>query len=581
MSKIPTVLKNALSENSIGRVKLKLFEEITGKSDTVPSNEESITYIENLKVKDLQLLIRDVLIKRDAFLLNYLKLPQLDSCKIHFDNLKSILDEASFIFMLEELPVKFPSEIIAWVNYDSTYEDCYTVIIFNESSFPKGVLAHIKVFLLENSFKLNYLDEKGWSETIFKDKLDIDNLVVKLAFKVLIHVSNISVNRTFMSAEDMSKANEQLNNTRFAPPRDLKYDKLVADCSLHKLTCTRAVVNMDMIRPFSTSFCLEIPSEYVVEGIKDKEEFYKNGLLVYWDNESFIMSDDYIAYLISRQLEYEEIEVVIMGEYPIEKIIRVISIGTKELIPAAYLRKDEGFREDYFTSQILLTEKLDKIKRYNSVEENNKKYIILTEDSDISAIETVLKSSGFSSSEMEIDCYEGCTQIKSVELLKRRMSKIYPKMNFIVHRDRDYLTDKEIIKMREDFEKLGIYLFITEGTDIESTFINAKHINQIYPEIEIREIEEMILESTKELEEVSIDLIRKATFGRDHKKDSLVDNAMIELYKNNVERYRIGKKVYKNLKSKIQRKIKKNPDLMKESKFLKIERLVEIRKKSN
>ena len=48
-------------------------------------------------------------------------------------------------------------------------------------------------------------------------------------------------------------------------------------------------------------------------------------------------------------------------------------------------------------------------------------------------------------------------------------------MHILVHRDRDYLTDSEIEYQHETFHRIDVRFFYTEGTDVESYFLNAEH----------------------------------------------------------------------------------------------------------
>ena len=86
-------------------------------------------------------------------------------------------------------------------------------------------------------------------------------------------------------------------------------------------------------------------------------------------------------------------------------------------------------------------------------------------------------------------------------------------------------------------------MFITEGVDIESNFINSAHINSLYPEI----IDQIIEEATEESRRDSLDRLLKKFALQKKSGIEFIDN-----YDNNKARYRYGKKVYGLVKSKIQ-----------------------------
>ena len=74
------------------------------------------------------------------------------------------------------------------------------------------------------------------------------------------------------------------------------------------------------------------------------------------------------------------------------------------------------------------------------------------------------------------------------------------------HRDRDYLTDEEIEEYKSKVTEAVDYCFITKNTDIESYFINAQHLCNVYGEALTMEMAEtMINTATVSAEEKSID----------------------------------------------------------------------------
>ncbi len=139
------------------------------------------------------------------------------------------------------------------------------------------------------------------------------------------------------------------------------------------------------------------------------------------------------------------------------------------------------------------------------------------------------------------------------------------------------MTNEEIKKLENQFDEIDISLFITEGTDIESHYINKFHINKCYPEINIEEANALIEQSFDKVKEKSIDLLKKKEFGEKYKnKSSHLDIAINEIYLNDKLRFSQGKSLYKSLKSLIQKKLKQNPNLEVKSEFLKTDKLVEI-----
>ncbi len=209
------------------------------------------------------------------------------------------------------------------------------------------------------------------------------------------------------------------------------------------------------------------------------------------------------------------------------------------------------------------------------------KCFILTEDSKSNNLTKVIfESNGFEFSETSILSYDSCSQIGSVILFSAFVKQKFPYIEIIVHRDRDYLTDAEIIKLETQFEEIGINLFITNGTDIESHYVNELHVNKCYPEISIQRAKKLIEQSFEEVKEKSIDLLKKKEFGEKYKnKSSHLENAINDIYTNNKLRFSQGKALYKCLKKIIQKEIKENPNLEVTSEYLKIDKLEGISRK--
>lgn len=229
------------------------------------------------------------------------------------------------------------------------------------------------------------------------------------------------------------------------------------------------------------------------------------------------------------------------------------------------------------------TEYLSIVAKYELEEQlkqikGTEKCFVLTEDTKTgNLIKVVFESNGFNLSETSFISYEGCSQIGSVTLFSIFVKQKLPHIEIVVHRDKDYLTNEEIVKLEENFSKIDVKLFITDGTDVESHLVCSKHINKCHPEITIEAAQKLIDESIEDVELKSIDLFRKREFGEKHsKKTSHLDQALIDIYYADRFRFSHGKTLYKSIKSKIQKTIKKNANLEVKSEHLLIEKLNSI-----
>jgi hypothetical protein len=114
---------------------------------------------------------------------------------------------------------------------------------------------------------------------------------------------------------------------RLPTDREL-YSDLMAEWkkNAEALRTAKAVVRLRMVRLFDENFGLSLDAKDIARWAKHLQTG-DDDLLVYWDGESFISSDDYYGYLGYRLLGREEVRVVIMGEFP-SAITKVERRGT-------------------------------------------------------------------------------------------------------------------------------------------------------------------------------------------------------------------------------------------------------------
>lgn len=222
--------------------------------------------------------------------------------------------------------------------------------------------------------------------------------------------------------------------------------------------------------------------------------------------------------------------------------------------------------ESYEIIQQELASKISSLKV-----EKNKKCFVLTEDEKTDLIEQYLVHNNFILNDTEIISYFGCDSINSAIGIAKYIKSLNEESNIIIHRDRDYLDESDIDDIKSKVSKSGFNIYVTKGVDIESEYINSQHIHFLYPGLEKAKIDELIKEATKVSKRDSVDRLLKK---KGEKKELGIK--ILDLYDNNVERYRYGKKVLGVLKGLIQKEIKSNPDLLGYSEFIKNPILSEI-----
>jgi ABC-type uncharacterized transport system ATPase subunit len=110
------------------------------------------------------------------------------------------------------------------------------------------------------------------------------------------------------------------------------------------------------------------------------------------------------------------------------------------------------------------------------------KYLVWTEDSDVTFLSTLLKSNGFLEAETLIFSYQASSKFDSAAMMTNFIQRIRPGTQLIVHRDRDFMTDSEIAILISKYRfnpTSNCKLFITKGSDIESYFIQPSYLSQL------------------------------------------------------------------------------------------------------
>lgn len=133
--------------------------------------------------------------------------------------------------------------------------------------------------------------------------------------------------------------------------------------------------------------------------------------------------------------------------------------------------KVEGAAKDYELSALIEIGALNVGERLN-----NPEVVVLTEDEDKSLIEILLESSGFDLEECDVLAYSGCTNFGTAVALIEHIKRSHPAAKFIVHRDRDFLTQAELDSYELKIRAIGADVFIPDGNDLECYFTTVDHV---------------------------------------------------------------------------------------------------------
>lgn len=220
----------------------------------------------------------------------------------------------------------------------------------------------------------------------------------------------------------------------------------------------------------------------------------------------------------------------------------------------------------------------------------NIEWVVCTEDANVnreSYLKNILVSSEFDLGKCKIIPYLGCGKVDSVLFLQEFLKSYMPNLKVIVHRDRDYLNDKEVEDFKNSFERKGIDVWVTPGTDVESLFLSPEHIAAIYDDFSEQEINDLINEvyndpivertSCERLSRHLLELDNKASNNPRHSSNPMeIVEETKKLYSTDPQRYVYGKKALGILKYKLQIAKKKNSLIVSPSTALYQEELHQI-----
>lgn len=119
---------------------------------------------------------------------------------------------------------------------------------------------------------------------------------------------------------------------------------------------------------------------------------------------------------------------------------------------------------------------LDKGERFLAGEY---RYLIWTEDRDTRPLCALLEANGVGPDEMLVFSYQASSKVDAAKLMAAFAERVRPGVITVVHRDRDFMSDAEVDRLRAKFsleQTPNMRLFVTRGSDIESYFNRPAHI---------------------------------------------------------------------------------------------------------
>lgn len=339
-----------LQTTLLGRIKLSLCQLVTGER-RIPVSEDLLKYYSGLPKQGLvRKLFDNIWFVNEQF--------NIDEAKM----LPVALDRV--LKYLEIYPIKAPRffSTKSFSNQSGIEEgllvfreelqgggQIYCFVMFKDDFLESGCSYwEMRASQLQPEPFLSMLQLDGSYQPISRDEFDQFS-GHDLILTVLLHMYHNPIGMSYIPLDLLARRGAKRGEIpqEINTPEDKKYDKLVERVSKGQLRVSRAFVTPDCLRPKSIQFCNTI-SDYLVEKMEQLiQDRQVPGPLVYWDwnTKRFIVSDDYLLYLVYLKMEIKKVPVIIMGHFPATKV-EVTEVGGRELLPGSYRVESETTNEE-------------------------------------------------------------------------------------------------------------------------------------------------------------------------------------------------------------------------------------------
>ena len=198
--------------------------------------------------------------------------------------------------------------------------------------------------------------------------------------------------------------------------------------------------------------------------------------------------------------------------------------------------------------------------------DDDKEYLVLTEDGNTSMICKILEIHEFDLAKVQVESYDGKDNLASAIFFANKLfNKSKNLKRILIHQDRDNNNPQQLQQIITKYlRSYGLdtvaTILVTKFYDIESYFLNEKHINFLFSTISIERAKELIIQATNETSEVSKRKLRQALsqYGKYGKMEDPQEKAeeINSLYDSEPEKYRYGKEVLYKLEELITTELK-------------------------
>lgn len=318
-------LRDKYGQTLLGRLRLELFKRISS-SEAIPSAEEQLHFLLDKYRSNPAVgkIYRAILLLKETH--------HVESNEVEIPS-----DVSNLLVRLEREPLK-PEHFVELHGVSSSP---IGVLVTQSRLRPSGFVYELTIFhdetLLQHVGRMEaracieeprppfaVLAEDGF------ESFGIDDIGANDMLSHATVALSILAQRTGLQQVELERIGTL---PQLVPPLDRVFYRLVRNAYLGTTQCAIANIPMNAIKPYSSEFCLTFPIELIrtiADDILTRPEKSLR-IVVYWDGDSFVMSDDYGPYLAYRRLGYNEIPAVLIGDVP--GFIVPTAFGGAELFP--------------------------------------------------------------------------------------------------------------------------------------------------------------------------------------------------------------------------------------------------------
>ncbi len=224
------------------------------------------------------------------------------------------------VYEAEDAPRPILCYMVHHTERSDETEECFNAIIFPAEFPPIG--AQVLVFPSDPTFPLRRQTPDGLCPVAIDEikQGDMIDLLLR-SLRAVLHPERFEV-----------APGSLVSVPGTDPPLDQEVMDRMKDLHAGRILCTEGDVPLHSIRAHDPYFCLEFASHIILDLKRAFQKAKRPRLLLYWDRDAFVMSDDYGAYLAYRLLQIDPVPCAILGDFPPD-MARVERSGGWDLLP--------------------------------------------------------------------------------------------------------------------------------------------------------------------------------------------------------------------------------------------------------